>query len=233
MRHRAELGGDEVKFGIYYLIDPIDGRVRYVGYSRDPEKRYEAHVMQSFACSTHKETWIYSLVKQNLLPTLSVRCIVQEATEAQRIEIALIAILKERGVDLTNATPGGDGGATMTGKKFSVATCAKIGAAHKGKKLSAEHKKQISDANRNRSPETHAKMSASAKARPRRIVSPETKAKISAIHKGRRMGGVSSHSAETRAKMSEAKTIGWAKRNIARGEKELADLREELARQPF
>jgi hypothetical protein len=98
-------------FSIYYLIDPIDGRVRYVGYSRKPEKRYEAHILQSFACRTHKETWIWSLVKQDILPILSIRCIVQGADEAKRLEVALIASLKRKGIDLTNGTRGGDGSA--------------------------------------------------------------------------------------------------------------------------
>lgn len=203
-------------FGVYYLVDPTDQRVRYVGYSRNPQKRYEAHVLQSLRCRTHKETWIYSLIKRSLVPTLSVRCIVHEADEAKRIEIALIAMLKQQGNDLTNGTVGGDGGATMTGKKFSVKTCAKIGAAHRGKRLSDEQRQQISEANRNRSLEVRAKMSASAKNRVHRPCSIETRMKISAKLKGRKMGGVTSHTAETRAKMS-ANKIGHLVSTSTRG----------------
>lgn len=202
-------------FSVYCLVDPTDDRIRYVGYSRDPEKRYIQHVLQSFQCRTHKETWINSLLQRGVYPTFVVRCIVESADEAKRIEIALIALLKQRGVDLTNTTSGGDGGATMTGKKFSAETCAKIGAAHKGKRLSVKQRLQISEANRNRSTETHEKMRASAKNRQRHPLSLETRNKISERHKGKRMGGVSFHTEETRTKMSEAKRAGWAARKAS------------------
>lgn len=101
-------------FSVYYLLDPIDRKIRYVGYSRNPKKRYEEHVLQSPARRTHKECWIASLIRQNLLPVLSVRCIVQEANEAKRIEVALISALKSQGIELTNSTVGGDGSAGFT-----------------------------------------------------------------------------------------------------------------------
>lgn len=98
-------------FSIYYLVDPTNQRVRYIGYSCRPEKRYISHVLQATNCRTHKECWIASLLEQGLYPTLSIRCIVDGSEEAKRVEIALIATLRQRGVDLVNTTRGGDGSA--------------------------------------------------------------------------------------------------------------------------
>lgn len=111
-KNGPQLGGVQVKsFSIYYLLDPTNGRVRYVGYSRDPGERYGAHLMQSFQRKTHKERWIASLIDRDQYPIMSVRCVVQGAEEAKRIEVLLIASLRQRGVDLVNTTRGGDGSA--------------------------------------------------------------------------------------------------------------------------
>lgn len=101
---------------VYYLIDPLTSIPRYVGFSEDPVKRFNGHI-KHLRGSTHKVAWIKSLLKIGSLPILSIRCIVASKLEACRIETALIALLKSRGVDLTNATPGGEGGATMLGRK--------------------------------------------------------------------------------------------------------------------
>jgi len=101
---------------IYYLLDPVTHGPRYVGFSERPENRFERHV-KYLRGSTHKIAWIRSLLNAGLRPVLSVRCIVASKLEACRIETELIALLRSRGVDLTNATSGGEGGATMTGRK--------------------------------------------------------------------------------------------------------------------
>ena len=102
--------------GVYYLIDPITMIPRYVGFSEKPQARFEGHI-KHLRGSTHKVRWINSLLAISLRPILSIRCIVASKLEACRIETALIALLRARDVDLTNATPGGEGGATMTGHK--------------------------------------------------------------------------------------------------------------------
>lgn len=141
-------------FSIYYLIDPTDDRTRYVGYSRNPIKRYETHVLQSFERRTHKETWIHSLVEQDILPVLSIRCIVQDADEAKRIEVALIAMLKRRGIDLTNGTRGGDGSAGFTWSEENYRKHKEWYEAHKhltsplkGRKQTPEHMEATKAAN--------------------------------------------------------------------------------------
>lgn len=103
-------------FSIYYLIDPVDKTIRYVGYSCKPEARYVVHVLQSSECRTHKECWIAGLRQRDLFPLLSIQCIVQGAAEAKRVEISLIAKLRQRGADLVNGTHGGDG---FAGGKWS------------------------------------------------------------------------------------------------------------------
>jgi len=120
-------------YGIYYLIDPTTNVVRYVGYSRSPEKRYESHLV----CfkNDHKANWIDTLLSNKLLPILSIRCIVATKDEACRIEVALISSLRARGIDLTNILPGGQGGPTMLGRKGANSPLS-------GRKMSAEQKEK-------------------------------------------------------------------------------------------
>jgi predicted GIY-YIG superfamily endonuclease len=92
---------------IYTLIDPRNNLPRYVGYSADPYKRFCKHVEE--VGETHKCRWIAELLNLQLMPRLSVLCIVQGSREACRIEVAWIRKLKERSIDLTNTTIGGDG----------------------------------------------------------------------------------------------------------------------------
>ena len=73
----------------------------------------------------------------------------------------------------------------------SKATRAKLSAAHKGKKLSFEHKAKLSAAHKGKkrpptNPETRAKLSAAHKGKKRPPLSPEHKAKLSAVKKGKK-----------------------------------------------
>lgn len=106
---------------IYYLLDPRNNEVRYVGYTKDPSKRLVDHVHEQ--ADTHKCSWVQMLLLKGLLPELSIRCVVEDATEAKRIEIALIAALRLQGVNLTNNTIGGDG---FVGGHHKESTKAKI-----------------------------------------------------------------------------------------------------------
>jgi hypothetical protein len=92
-----------------------------------------------------------------------------------------------------------------TGKKRSADTCAKIGMAKRGTKLSEEHRMKISESNMGR------------------VFSEETRRKISQAHIGRKYSAErcaqmsriktgTTHSEETKRKMAESQRIAWAKR---------------------
>lgn len=88
---------------VYYLLDPRDDQIRYVGFSKYPRDRYKYHSLG--LDKTHKGTWVRSLHKLNLQPKLKIVC--QCSVEfAKEIEISLISKLHSR---LTNGTRGGDG----------------------------------------------------------------------------------------------------------------------------
>lgn len=95
---------------IYYLSDPRDNAIRYVGFTINPHKRLKHHLLA--LGQTHCANWIRSLQNVGLVPTMTTQCVVCSKSEACRIEIALIKILRARGTDLTNIMPGGEGGDT-------------------------------------------------------------------------------------------------------------------------
>lgn len=93
---------------MYYLLDPITQRVRYVGCSFRPFERFRRGHLDGRS-ETHKARWIRKLLREGLRPILEIKCILQTEEEAFRVEIALIARLKTHGEQLTNNTAGGGG----------------------------------------------------------------------------------------------------------------------------
>lgn len=131
-----------MSFSVYCLADPRTSEVRYVGYSKYPEARFASHCKD--ISNTHKARWVAKLHREaGLVPVLSVQCIVETAAEAKRIEVALIALYKSRGVRLTNGTAGGDGVVDPTPEARE-----KHASAIRGKPLqfTAEHRKALSEA---------------------------------------------------------------------------------------
>ena len=61
---------------IYYLIDPRDNVVRYVGKSANPERRYKQHLSKLDKLMTPKRRWIEELFALKLVPKCKVveRC---------------------------------------------------------------------------------------------------------------------------------------------------------------
>ena len=138
---------------VYYLLDPRVGRPNpqagdavYVGVANDPTVRWRAHCYDALnrRAITPKANWIRSLYAGAASPLLTIRCVVEGKAEAKRIEMALIARLRENGCRIKNATAGGDGMDAPTPElraKLSAAhlwhivteaTRAKIGAANRG-----------------------------------------------------------------------------------------------------
>ena len=61
---------------IYYLIDPRDNVVRYVGKTANPERRYKQHLSKLDKLMTPKRRWIEELFALKLVPKCKVveRC---------------------------------------------------------------------------------------------------------------------------------------------------------------
>ena len=98
---------DPGKAAIYGLYDPRDGELRYVGMSVQPEIRFNQHLNDGRG-STHKLRWLAKLARLGLKPEIKVLDIV-DVDEAPTREIEIIALMRDRGVRLTNATVGGEG----------------------------------------------------------------------------------------------------------------------------
>ncbi len=158
---------------------------------------------------------------------------------ASAFEKMRIAYWRALGVQIVNATDGGDG---TPGYRFSDVQRAKISASHVGKKLSEEHKQKVREAfiGRYVSPETREKMRANnamkrpevvaknAAARIGRKRTPEQRARDREVQLGLQAGDKNgffgkTHSEETREKMRAA----WARK---RAEKELGGTAASVAR---
>jgi predicted GIY-YIG superfamily endonuclease len=57
---------------IYALIDPIDKKVKYVGQTKDPSKRYNEHIRTAKYHVTLKEQWIHALLTVGHMPEFKV-----------------------------------------------------------------------------------------------------------------------------------------------------------------
>jgi hypothetical protein len=57
---------------VYYLICPIDKKVKYVGKTKKPKSRYNQHIKKLDKQLTPKREWIELLFSKNLLPILKI-----------------------------------------------------------------------------------------------------------------------------------------------------------------
>lgn len=105
---------------IYTLVDPRDNRVRYVGKSNDPEKRYQAHLYDRLNSNPRKQNWIKKLRRVGLKPILSVIEICAEC-EWQDRERYWISKFRETHSDLLNITDGGDAASDKARKAWGRA----------------------------------------------------------------------------------------------------------------
>lgn len=124
---------------IYGLAD-VSGRIRYVGYSMDANKRYLAHMKKARgALRLPVYDWIRSVVAAGELP----RLVVLETGSGEGWKVAERAWIAYFGrANLLNMTDGGDASSiTADARK-------RAGEKMRGKPLSPEHRKKISDAKR-------------------------------------------------------------------------------------
>lgn len=129
--------------GIYGLLDPETGHLRYIGVSKDINKRYRQHCnLKPYGnkdSKTHLVFWLKSLNKYPELVILE-QCPLNQIYES---EIFWIAYYKSLGCKLVNHTLGGEG---MLGYNHTLEARKKIGEASKiymvGKKASPETKEK-------------------------------------------------------------------------------------------
>lgn len=161
---------------VYGLVDSRSpSEIRYIGITVFPRRRLQHHVNPKCGRSSHwRSRWAAKVLREGGDVLMGI--IISGATEdhAKREEMRLIAEHRALNSRLVNVTAGGNG---LLGYRASPETRRKIGAAHAGKKISAEHRAILIEHARNPSEDTRRKMSLS--------------------QLGRR------HSAETLAKMSE------------------------------
>ena len=146
-----------MKIFIYTLSHPLTGEVRYVGQTSNPKKRYSGHINRKD--HTKKSCWIMSLKNKNLLPVMD---IIDEVGDDWIFwEKHYISLYKSWGFRLTNLTDGGDGTygyiqvvseetrqklrIANIGKKMSPEAIEKTAQANRGRKVTDEVRKVISD----------------------------------------------------------------------------------------
>lgn len=147
---------------IYALSDPRTGRAQYIGKAKNPHSRYAGHLADSRREKTPKANWIRTLLILGQVPILEVLDVVPE-TEWCFWEKEWIRLYRGLGFDLMNSNDGGCGGTNPT-----AATREKIGAPHRGKIISPQHRKKISVAHTGKwvSSETRARLSTALKGKP-------------------------------------------------------------------
>jgi predicted GIY-YIG superfamily endonuclease len=85
---------------VYYLRDPRNDEIRYVGITSWPERRLEMHCAEKKL--THKCRWVQKLIRQGLRPKMDVQMSFPSEERARVAEQLLIDRLSEAGVRLTN-----------------------------------------------------------------------------------------------------------------------------------
>lgn len=129
---------------IYALIDPITHKIRYVGKTKNIKNRLKEHINYVNYQKSHKNDWIKSLLKKDLIPLIVV---LEKCKDWQDSERFWIKLCRGIGCDLTNLTEGGEGvvgGLAEIGRKISEKNKGKIGP-NKGKKFSDEWRKKLSE----------------------------------------------------------------------------------------
>lgn len=129
---------------IYTLAHPTTKEIRYVGKTTNIKRRLKAHLSRIGEYKSKKNSWIKSLLNQNLNPEIEILDVVFES-EWQYWEEFYIGLFKSWSFRLVNGTKGGDGN-TRWQEFHTQATKDKISKAHKGKIKSEKHRLNIGKA---------------------------------------------------------------------------------------
>lgn len=139
------------RYKIYVLIDPRDNEIRYVGLTkRSLNERLTGHICSSKKLKNsktshrvHKADWINLLIENEYRPIIQ---LIEKGLNKENVhsrEEYWIEYYLNKGCRLINATPGGEG---IRDFKHSDKTKALLKEKLTGRKLSSEHKKNISEA---------------------------------------------------------------------------------------
>lgn len=94
---------------IYLLCDPVSGDCRYVGKTSQPfRKRYIAHLIAARRPKTPVHWWINKLINQGKKP-FYIFVPLGDGVDWRWAEVEWINSMRERGCDLLNLAPGGQG----------------------------------------------------------------------------------------------------------------------------
>lgn len=144
-------------YHLYTLKDPITNIVKYVGYSKNPKRRLWEHLRDAKkGLKTHKSFWIKSLLDIQQVPIMNIIKVCECHEDILIEEINLIKTLKEKNIQLTNLTNGGDGrnGFKLPvnhpflnynlGRKMSEDSRRKLSNSRKGITFTDDHKEKLS-----------------------------------------------------------------------------------------
>ena len=191
---------------LYALSDDLEPEnYRYIGITKNPHQRLQKHLLEvKRDLKTYKTDWIRKTITNGSNLKMTIIEAHTDSDQAKQRERELIALYKERGYRLTNATEGGDGisnpymeirkkigdgnrgkvmspearlkiGLASIGRKRTPEANARIGLAHRGKTISLEARKKMSEAHKGKSlSEEHKRHIREA----RENMSPEMKEKI-------------------------------------------------------
>lgn len=208
-----------MEHSIYVLIDKKTNEIRYVGQTvKQLSIRLNGHISKaknSGNKTTHKNTWIKSLLKENLKPIIKLIDVVDE-NDWKEIEKNYIFSFQEKGCDLLNISEGGDSG-SMPGKKRIWRSeedynqwLSKVRESAKNRVITDDERKKMSEnckkihLGRKRSDETKNKLSVTKIGNKNPMFgkkhSEERKKEISEFHKGKILSEI------TKKKIGDSKT---------------------------
>jgi len=104
---------------VYGLVSSLDGTMRYVGKTVEPDRRLHVHLLDR--SHSYKVHWIQDVLSKG--GTVTLKVLQRVRSNGICTERKWIKLLKEKGERLTNLTSGGDG---ATGIRFSEATREKM-----------------------------------------------------------------------------------------------------------
>ncbi len=166
-----------MRVAFIYAITHSDGRVRYIGQSVNPKKRFTWHkCCARGGWGSKSNARLYNLLKAMLRDGDEPGMFIVETTITDRSnirEVYWIKYYKTMGAELVNHTQGGGG---TWGFKHSPETKLKIGKAHKGKLVRVETRERLSIARTGTTASEETKLK-QAEANRGRYVSAETRRK--------------------------------------------------------